>query len=220
MEYDDSRYIKVYSTGSSASSLGFHCRVWVADYICAISLYRRNMDPSLRQRIIDETYKLFITKGINQTSFCDVALVVHKSKGAVIHHFPSKKQLIETVIKMRFFPASQLPQEMDSLAEENWCKFLQSYQNPIERAIATFPVIGKGNGLMSYMQFISSANDCMDEFPQMYRELLAREQAFLLSAAQRAVTSRQITVEDMHKFSKQALEMSIGRTFSHSFLKA
>ena len=45
------------------------------------------MDPNLKQRIIEEAYRLFITKGMKQTSFCDVAVAVHKSKGAVIHYF-------------------------------------------------------------------------------------------------------------------------------------
>ena len=38
------------------------------------------MDPNLKQRIIDEAYVLFLTKGMKQTSFCDVAAAVHKSK--------------------------------------------------------------------------------------------------------------------------------------------
>lgn len=42
------------------------------------------MDPNLKQRIIDEAYVLFLTKGMKQTSFCDVAAAVHKSKGAVM----------------------------------------------------------------------------------------------------------------------------------------
>ena len=61
------------------------------------------MDPNLKQRIIEEAYRLFITKGMKQTSFCDVAVAVHKSKGAVIHYFPSKKKLIDAVVRMRFF---------------------------------------------------------------------------------------------------------------------
>lgn len=48
------------------------------------------MDPNLRQRIINEAYKLFISKGIKHTSFCDIAVAVNKSKGAVMHYFPSK----------------------------------------------------------------------------------------------------------------------------------
>ena len=36
-----------------------------------------------------------VTKGMKQTSFCDVAVAVHKSKGAVIHYFPSKKKLTQ-----------------------------------------------------------------------------------------------------------------------------
>ena len=34
------------------------------------------MDPNLKQRIIDEAYVLFLTKGMKQTSFCDVAAAV------------------------------------------------------------------------------------------------------------------------------------------------
>lgn len=41
---------------------------------------------------------------MKQTSFCDVAVAVHKSKGAVIHYFPSKKKLIDAVVRMRFSP--------------------------------------------------------------------------------------------------------------------
>ena len=51
------------------------------------------MNPNLKQRIIKEAYRLFIAKGMKQTSFCDVAFAVHKSKGAVIHYFPSKRRV-------------------------------------------------------------------------------------------------------------------------------
>lgn len=57
------------------------------------------MNPNLKQRIIKEAYRLFIAKGMKQTSFCDVAFAVHKSKGAVIHYFPSKRLLVDAVVK-------------------------------------------------------------------------------------------------------------------------
>lgn len=106
------------------------------------------MDPNLKQRIIDEAYVLFLTKGMKQTSFCDVAAAVHKSKGAVMHYFSSKRHLIDTVVKMRFFPASQLSPEMDYLEGRRWDEFLRSYKNPIERVIDSFPEKLEGNGLM------------------------------------------------------------------------
>ncbi len=105
------------------------------------------MDPNLKQRIIDEAYVLFLTKGMKQTSFCDVAAAVHKSKGAVMHYFSSKRHLIDTVVKMRFFPASQLSPEMDYLEGRRWDEFLRSYKNPIERVIDSFPEKLEGNGL-------------------------------------------------------------------------
>lgn len=110
MEYDGLRYIKIYSTGASASSLGIPLPRWGVDCICAI-FYNigSRMDPNLKQRIIEEAYRLFITKGMKQTSFCDVAVAVHKSKGAVIHYFPSKKKLIDAVVRMRFFGSADFP---------------------------------------------------------------------------------------------------------------
>lgn len=103
------------------------------------------MNPNLKQRIIKEAYRLFIAKGMKQTSFCDVAFAVHKSKGAVIHYFPSKRLLVDAVVKMCFFPASQLPTEIDSAVEKNWDEFLRLYRNPIERVINSFPEQLNGN---------------------------------------------------------------------------
>lgn len=173
------------------------------------------MDPNLKQRIIEEAYRLFITKGMKQTSFCDVAIAVHKSKGAVIHYFPSKKKLIDAVVRMRFFPDSQISCEMYSLADKDWNEFLRQYRNPIERVINSFPEQLNGNGLMHYMQFVSSAHEYMDDFSQMYQELFAKEQDFLSNMA----CNHKMCVNDTAEFSRQILNTSIGKTFLGMFLK-
>ena len=171
------------------------------------------MDPNLKQRIIEEAYRLFITKGMKETSFCDVAVAVHKSKGAVIHYFPSKKKLIDAVVRMRFFPDSQISCEMYSLADKDWNEFLRQYRNPIERVINSFPKHLNGNLLICYMQFVSSAHEYMDEFPQMYQQLLIREQDFLSNVAY----GHKISLKDAKAFSRQALNTSIGKTFLGMF---
>ena len=171
------------------------------------------MDPDLKRKIINEAYRLFIAKGIRNTSFCDVALAVHKSKGAVIHHFPSKKQLVDAVIRLRFFPASKLTSEMASSPHENWNEFTLLYRNPIERAISDFPEELKGNGLMHYLQFVSSAGEYMDEFSRLYQELLFQEQNFLLEVVYKASREHKLAVHDAYSFSRQFFDSSIGKTF-------
>lgn len=54
-----------------------------------------------RERIIEAAYRLFYTKGYNQTSFADVADQVGISKGNLHYHFHSKDDLLETVIALR-----------------------------------------------------------------------------------------------------------------------
>lgn len=171
------------------------------------------MDPNLRQRIINESYKLFISKGIKHTSFSDIAIAVNKSKGAVLHYFPSKNQLVNTVIENCFFPSSALSPEMELLADKEWSEFIQNYKNPIERAIHNFPDKQDRIGLLHYMQFISSANEYMSEFSQKYQNLLAEEQRFLYNVISKTIAKHNLIVNDIQTFSQQTFEMSIGNTF-------
>lgn len=114
-----------------------------------------------------------------------------------------------------FFPASQLPTEIGSAVEKNWDEFLRLYRNPIERVINSFPEQLNGNGLMHYMQFVSSAHEYMDDFSQMYQELFAKEQDFLSNMA----CNHKMCVNDTVEFSRQILNTSIGKTFLGMFLK-
>ena len=215
MGYDGLRYIKAYSTGASASSLRYFTTTFGLLIASVLFLYNvcHWMDPNLKKRIIDEAYRLFIIKGIKHTSFCDIAIAVHKSKGAVMHYFPSKKQLVNTVVEKRFIPASQLSPEIKLLSYKEWSEFIRHYKNPIERAIHDFPGNPDGIGLLHYMQFISSASEYMNEFPQIYQKLLEEEQAFLLNVTSKAVTKHNLIISDIQLFSRQTFEMSIGNTF-------
>lgn len=99
------------------------------------------------------------------------------------------------------------------LADKEWSEFIQNYKNPIERAIHNFPDKQDKIGLLHYMQFISSANEYMSEFPQKYQELLAEEQRFLFNVISKTITKHNLIVNDIQTFSRQSFEMSIGNTF-------
>lgn len=167
------------------------------------------MDPNLKQRIIDEAYVLFLTKGMKQTSFCDVAAAVHKSKGAVMHYFHPNGIWLTLSWKCAF---SRLPSSLRKWIiwkGEDGTNF-SGPTKPDWTGNRQFSWKLEGNGLMYYMQFVSSANEYMDEFPQMYHELLAREQDFLFNAV---VVIHKQSVDDIQVFSRQLFENSIGKTF-------
>lgn len=174
------------------------------------------MDSNLKQRIIEETYKLFIIKGIDQTSFCDIANAVSKSKGAIIHYFPSKKVLIDTVIRRCFFPASELPSEFKKHCYKNgWSFFIKSYKNPIERAMYSFPEDTKDNQLMHYLEFVSSASKYMRDFSLLYKDLFYQEEQSIIEIAHK---NQICNIIDIDYLGKQTIELSIGHTFCHFFL--
>ncbi len=53
------------------------------------------------ERILDISTKLFIEKGYEQTSIQDILDALNLSKGGLYHHFKSKEEILEAVMKKR-----------------------------------------------------------------------------------------------------------------------
>lgn len=54
---------------------------------------------TMRERIIEESVKLFLRKGFSAASIKDITDAVHLSKGALYWHFKSKNDLLEKIIE-------------------------------------------------------------------------------------------------------------------------
>lgn len=133
------------------------------------------MNPNLKQRIIKERIGYSSRKvETNFILWCGVCRCINPRGPSFIISLP-KGCWWTRLWKCVFFLHSQLPTEIGSAVEKNWDEFLRLYRNPIERVINSFPEQLNGNGLMHYMQFVSSAHEYMDDFSQMYQELFAKE---------------------------------------------
>lgn len=172
------------------------------------------MDSQLRHKIINEAYKMFMLRGIKGTSLNDIIKSVNKSKGALTYYFPSKDDLVRTVIDTCFFPDSQIPVEWDELSKKGYRLFLRVYRNPIERVIHNFSFSVKSNKLMAYMQFVASANEYVDDFAVNYHKLLEEENRFLEQLILNAIEKGELSIEEAREHQNHFFKMSIGHTFS------
>lgn len=172
------------------------------------------MDPQLRSKIINEAYKLFIIKGIKGTSYADILTSIQKSKGALTYYFPTKEDLIRSVLDTCFFPASEIPSEWYMHSKKNFQYFIRIYQNPIERVIRDFSFPVGYNKFMAYMQFVASAHEYIDDFGLNYKQLWTQEHIFFEGVIQNAVNRGELLVADIELYQKQFFELSIGQTFS------
>jgi len=55
-----------------------------------------------RQTILETTSRLFTEKGVNATSFSDIAKAVKLSKGTIYYYYPSKDHLIYEITEFHF----------------------------------------------------------------------------------------------------------------------
>lgn len=171
------------------------------------------MDRQLRTRIVCEAYKLFITKGIKNTSYTDILEPLKRSNGALTYHFPFKENLVRCVLDTHFFPDSQIPAEWHSLSREKFNLFMQMYQNPIERVICNFQFAVDSNKFAAYMQFVASAREYIDDFDMDYKTLWEQENKFLEEVIQNASARGELSTLDSEYYRNRFFEQSIGNTF-------
>lgn len=53
---------------------------------------------TLKDKIIQESYELFATKGYEKTTIADIVKASDSSKGGFYHHFKSKEDIIDTIL--------------------------------------------------------------------------------------------------------------------------
>ncbi|GAB2559223.1 TetR/AcrR family transcriptional regulator [Gracilibacillus alcaliphilus] len=79
-----------------------------------------------RNKILDVTYQLIVTKGFEQMSIQNILDQLHISRGAFFHYFSSKQQLLEALIERML---DDIEQQVSSLinSEHSATKKLQVF---------------------------------------------------------------------------------------------
>lgn len=62
---------------------------------------KRAVPPSTRERIVEAADSLFYQRGVEKTSFADIASQVSLSRGNFYYHFKAKDEILEAVIASR-----------------------------------------------------------------------------------------------------------------------
>ena len=59
--------------------------------------------PLMKERILTETFKLFLSDGYDAVSFADIQNAAGATRGGIFHHFKSKEELLERVAEKFVF---------------------------------------------------------------------------------------------------------------------
>lgn len=71
-----------------------------------------------REHIVEAADDLFYRQGYEHTSFSDIANVVYISRGNFYHHFKSKDEILDAVIKARLVHTQQVLEQWEAEAED------------------------------------------------------------------------------------------------------
>ena len=89
---------------------------------------RKNNPEAMRSRILEAAFQLFQEQGFNATSMQEIAAAAGVSKGAMHHHFETKKLLGLAVIR----------EQVSSACEEAWLQPIRMSDAPLDATFRVF----------------------------------------------------------------------------------
>jgi AcrR family transcriptional regulator len=102
---------------------------------------RDQFSEATRAALLEAATRRFATLGFAGTALEDVASDIQATRGAVYHHFPSKKALFEAVFEQLEISAVERSQEAGDLGTDAWQSALLALDMFLE--ICTDPVYGR-----------------------------------------------------------------------------
>jgi AcrR family transcriptional regulator len=102
---------------------------------------RDQFSEATRAALLEAATRRFATLGFAGTALEDVASDIQATRGAVYHHFPSKKALFEAVFEQLEISAVQRSQEAGDVGTDAWQSALLALDMFLE--ICTDPVYGR-----------------------------------------------------------------------------
>ncbi|WP_198165797.1 TetR/AcrR family transcriptional regulator [Agromyces laixinhei] len=134
---------------------------------------------SARERILEQAFLLFLTRGFEATSMADIVHATGTSKGAVYHHFASKEELFKAALDRYFVDlvGTDRPVGRDA----------HGFEDAVRATAATMvdslaEISSLGADLTAYYRFLFSA---IDRHQPEVQAVLAGRLTALTQAAER-----------------------------------
>lgn len=125
---------------------------------------RRNDPAGMRERLIDTAYAAFVGNGYHATSVHDLKREAGVSGGALAHHFPTKKDIGQVVLRDRVARA----------VEETWIAPLQAASGAREGILSIFGEIVaelEGRGSVTGCPLNNLSHDMARQDPDFREEI-------------------------------------------------
>lgn len=132
---------------------------------------------NLRTNILNEAYKLFLSKNVEKVTIAELENALKKTRGTIFYHFSNKQNLFEAVVDEIFLPLSEISQEAIKMANYVPLKmFVETYKSPEERVIehirSTFQI---SEPEISYYNFLSQAHKYYSGFKEKYTAIIIKD---------------------------------------------
>ena len=137
--------------------------------------------PLMKERILTETFRLFLSKGYDAVSFAEIQEAAEATRGGIFHHFKSKEELLERVAEkfvLDFLKNEEISNDcIDSPTPLK--TFLEVYIDRIEKRVYYFnKEIGRvevtSTSFMSFMLYLNGHYEKWKEGVRVYEEQQAR----------------------------------------------
>lgn len=148
---------------------------------------------SLKNEILENAMMLFLTKSYNEVSIKDIQNSVRCSRGVMYHHFKSKKQIFENVIKEYILPAFS---NFSGIPIEKRSTLIDSINSSVEFRVRYIQLFKKNNlkdmSDFHFFKLLFQIGESYEGFIELVNELQVKEANIWAEVVQNAIKNKEI----------------------------
>lgn len=166
-----------------------------------------------KNKILEEAFRLFMSKGFKGTSIKDLEIAIEKTRGAIFYFFDSKESIFEAVIDKYIINTQSVNQKFNIPEKATLKDFIYLYINGINNTMARMLSLSILNIYKSYFTLYLEAARYYPNFAEIAAKNSIEEIRVWENIINEAIKTKEIQEVDAHTYAMLFRSCFLGLSF-------
>jgi len=171
-----------------------------------------------KDRILEEAFRLFMTKGYEGTSIKDIEIAIEKTRGAIFYFFKTKQEVFQEVVDKYILNMQFVHSKLDFEENMSLKEFIYLYIDGINRTMSKMLSLSIVNIYKSYFTLYLEAARHYPNFSEIATQISMEEIHVWEVIIRGAIKAKEISVIDVHAYALLFRSAFLGLSFERCLL--
>lgn len=185
--------------------------------IFVLTKYQKEVKDT-KDRILEEAFRLFMTKGYEGTSIKDIEIAIGKTRGAIFYFFKTKQEVFEEVVNKYILNTQLVHSKLEFEEGVSLKDFIYLYIDGINRTMSKMLSLSIVNIYKSYFTLYLEAARHYPNFSEIATRISMEEIRVWEIVIRGAIKTKEISSVDAHSYALLFRSVFLGLSFEKCLL--